>query len=64
MYNPNNYLAQVMETFFVCSFVATWLCLYFRRYCMIIKGSIESLHRVSNPWVELHIARAPSIILL
>ena len=38
-----------------CSFVATGL---------IFKDLIESRHRVTTPWVELDIARAPSFILL
>ena len=43
MFNPHNYLAQVVETLFVCqkiafcSFVRTLLCLYFRRYQLILK---------------------------
>ena len=64
MYIPYNYLAQVMGTFFLsyqiafCSFVESWLCLYFRRYWLIFKETIERRHRVLNPWVKLHISRA------
>ena len=52
MYNPNNYLAQVVWTFFVCqqiafcSCIATWLSLNFRRYLLIFEDLIESRHKV------------------
>ena len=44
MYNPENYIANVVTTLFVSkqiaffSFVATWLCLYFRCYWLILKN--------------------------
>ena len=59
----NRYITQT-ASFFVCSFVATWLCLYFRCYWLLVKDPIENQHRFSTPWVELHVARAPSILLL
>ena len=60
IYNPDLFRLQIN----FCPLVATWLCLYFRRYRLIFKDSINySLQRVLTPWVELHIAHVPSIIL-
>ena len=48
MYNPDNYLARVVGTFFVCqqiafsSFVATLLCLYFKHNYLIFKLKIKT----------------------
>ena len=47
-----NYPDPVLGTFFVCkqivfcSYVATWLCYYLWRYCLIFKDPIKSQHRV------------------
>ena len=46
------------------SFAAIWLSECFRRYWLIFKDLIESVHSFPTPCVELHIALVPSILLL
>ena len=49
---PATIWIPLLETFLICSqiafcsFVATWLCQYSRRYWLIFKDLIEDLHRV------------------
>ena len=56
MYNPDNNLVQVVGTFFVyqqiafCTFVATWLCYYLRRYWLKFKYPIESCTPLAYIW--------------
>ena len=64
MYNTDKYMAQVVGTSFrlrlqiaICSFGCVYISDVIGCYLMI-----ESRHRAPILWVELNLARAPSIL--
>ena len=62
MYNPDNYLAQVVDTISSASKLLSVFCSYFQRYWLILKTQrfqIQNMDRDPTRWVELNIAHSP-----